>query len=52
MVICHNHIYDVLCRRDHLSVGVEKSHGLTSGHNCAHPADVLISGWTEESLLH
>ena len=33
------------CRRAHLSVTVEKGHGLTRDHNHTRPADVLIVGW-------
>ena len=48
MVIRHNHLRDVFvdfCRRAHLSVSVEKGHGLTRDHCHTRPADVLIAGW-------
>eukprot|EP00731_Ephydatia_muelleri_P035335 Em0115g3a len=48
VVIRHNHLRDVFvdfCRRAHLSVSVEKGHGLTRDHSHTRPADVLIAGW-------
>ena len=48
VVIRHNHLHDVFvdfCRRAHLSVSVEKGHGLTSDHSHTRPADVLIAAW-------
>ena len=48
MVVRHNHLRDVIvdfCRRAHLSVTVEKGHGLIRDHNHTRPADVLIEGW-------
>ena len=53
MVVRHNHLHDVIvdfCRRPHLSVTVEKGHGLTRNHNHTRPADVSLRGGTEESL--
>ena len=47
-IIRHNLLRDVvadLCRRAHLSVRVEKGHGLTMDHSLAQPADILITGW-------
>ena len=47
-VIRHNRLRDVFvdfCRRAHLSVSVEKGHGLTRDHSHTRPADVLIAGW-------
>ena len=42
VVVWHNHF----CRRAHLSVIVEKGHGLTRDHNHTRPEDVLIAaGW-------
>ena len=32
-------------RRAHLSVAVEKGHGLTRDHNRQRPADLLVTGW-------
>ena len=48
VVIRHNLLRDVvadLCRRAHLSVLVEKGHGLTRDHSHTRPADILIAGW-------
>ena len=48
VVVRHNHLRDVVvdfCRRAHLSVSIEKGHGLTRDHNHSRPADVLIAGW-------
>ena len=48
VVVRHNHLRDVIvdfCRGAHLSVTVEKGHGLTRDHNHTRPADVLIAGW-------
>ena len=48
VVVRHNHLRDVIvdfCRQAHLSVSVEKGHGLTRDHNHTRPADVLIAGW-------
>ena len=48
VVFRHNHLRDVIvdfCQRAHLSVTVEKGHGLTRDHNHTRPADVLIAGW-------
>ena len=48
VVIRHNHLRDVFvdfCQRAHLSVSVEKGHGLTRDHSHTRPADVLIAGW-------
>ena len=47
VVIWHN-LRDViayLCRHAHLSVGVEKGHGLTRDHSHTRPVDILIAGW-------
>ena len=48
MVIHHNCLraeaYD-LCRRAHLSVSVERGHGLTRDLAHTRPADILIAGW-------
>ena len=43
VVICHNRLWDEifdLCHRAHLSVNVERGHGLT-----IRPVDILIAGW-------
>ena len=48
VVIRHNMLRDVLAdffRRAHLSVAVEKGHGLTRDHNRQRPADLLVTGW-------
>ena len=48
VVVRHNHLHDVIddfCRQAHLSVTVEKGHGLTRDHNHTGPDDVLIAGW-------
>ena len=48
MLVWHNQLRDVvvnLCGRAHLSVSMEKDHGLTRDHNHTRPADVLIAGW-------
>ena len=48
VVVRHNHLRDVFvdfCRRAHLSVSVEKGHGLTRNRSHTRPADVLIAGW-------
>ena len=45
MVIRHNHLRDVFVDFCHLSVSVEKVHGLTRDHSHTRPADVLIAGW-------
>ena len=48
VVIRHNMMRDVLAdffRRAHLSVAVEKGHGLTRDHNRQRPADLLVTGW-------
>ena len=48
VVVRHNHLRDVVvdfCRRAHLSVSIEKGHGLTRDHSHSRPADVLIAGW-------
>ena len=40
VVVQHNHLRDVFvdfCRRAHLSVSVEKSHGLTRDHSPTRP---------------
>ncbi|KAL5494149.1 hypothetical protein EMCRGX_G015427 [Ephydatia muelleri] len=50
VVIRHNHLRDVFvdfCQRAHLSVSVEKGHGLTRDHSHTRPADVLIAGHTK-----
>ena len=48
VVIRHNHLRDEIfnfCRRAHLSVSVERGHGLTRDLNNTRPADILIAGW-------
>ena len=43
-MVRHNHLHDVVvdfCRRAHLSVKIEKGHGLTKDHSHSRPADVL-----------
>ena len=48
VVICHNHLRDEvldLCRGAHLSVSVERGHGLTRDLAHTRPADILIAGW-------
>ena len=48
VVVRHNLLRDVVvdfCRQAHLSVSIEKGHGLTRDHSHSRPADVLISGW-------
>ena len=48
VVIRHNMLRDVLAdffRRAHLSVAVEKGHGLTRDHNHQRPADLFVTGW-------
>ena len=48
VVIRHNMLRDELAdffRRAHLSVAVEKGHGLTRDHNRQRPADLLVTGW-------
>ena len=48
MVTRHNRLRDEvfdLCRRAHLSVSVERGHGLTSVLPNTRPADALIAGW-------
>eukprot|EP00731_Ephydatia_muelleri_P026672 Em0018g772a len=48
VVIRHNHLRDVFvdfCQRAHLSVSVEKGHGLTRDDSHTRPADMLIAGW-------
>ena len=48
VVICHNRLRDEifdLCRRAHLNVSVERSHGLTRDLDHTRPADILIAGW-------
>ena len=47
-MIRHNYLRDVFvdfCWQTHLSVSVEKGHGLTRDHSHTRPADVLIAGW-------
>ena len=54
VVIRHNHLCDVFvdfCQQAHLSVSVEKGHGLTRDHSHTRPADVLIAGWDRGKLL-
>ena len=50
MVVRHNHLRDVFvdfCQQAHLSVSVEKGHGLTRDHSHTRPLDMLIAhaGW-------
>ena len=48
VIICHNVLRDVLADsfcRAHLSLAVEKGHGLTRDHNRQRPADLLVTGW-------
>ena len=48
MVIRHSRLRDEvfhLCRRAHLSVSVERGHGLTRDLAHNRPADILIAGW-------
>eukprot|EP00731_Ephydatia_muelleri_P006380 Em0003g628a len=48
VVIRHNRLRDEvfnLCRRAHLSVSVERGHGLTRDLAHTRPADILIAGW-------
>ena len=48
VVTRHNRLRDEvfdLCRRAHLSVSVERGHGLTSVLPHTRPADALIAGW-------
>ena len=48
MVTRHNRLRDEvfdLCRRAHLSVSVERGHGLTRDLAHTRPADILIAGW-------
>ncbi|KAL5481607.1 hypothetical protein EMCRGX_G021802 [Ephydatia muelleri] len=48
VVICHNRLRDEvldLCRGAHLSVSVERGHGLTRDLAHTRPADILIAGW-------
>ena len=48
VVIRHNLLRDVLAdffHRAHLSVAVEKGHGLARDHNHQCPADLLVTGW-------
>ena len=55
VVVRHNHLHDVVvdfCRRAHLSVSIEKGHGLTRDHSHSRPADVLIAGWDRGNLQH
>ena len=47
-MVRHNHLRDVvvdLSQRAHLSVSIEKGHGLTRDHQTCMHADVLIAGW-------
>ena len=41
VVVRHNHF----CQRAHLSVSIEKGHGLTRDHSYSRLADVLTAGW-------
>ena len=46
VVVRHNRLLDVLAdsfRRAHLSVAVEKGHGLKRDRNHQHPADLLVT---------
>ena len=48
VVTCHNRLRDEvfdLCRHAHLSVSVERGHGLTRDLPHTRPADTLIAGW-------
>ena len=48
VVICHNRLRDEvfdLCCRAHLSVSVERGHGLTRDLAHTRPADIFIAGW-------
>ena len=48
VVICHNRLRDEifdLCHRTHLSVSVERGHGLTRDLDHTRPADILIARW-------
>ena len=48
MVIRHSRLRDEvfdLCRHAHLSVSVERGHGLTRDLAHTRPADILIAGW-------
>ena len=48
VVICHSHLRDEvfdLCRCAHLSVSVERGHGLTRDLAHTRPADILITRW-------
>ena len=48
MVTCHNRLRDEvfdLCHHAHLSVSVERGHGLTRDLAHTRPADILIAGW-------
>ena len=48
MVIRHNRLWDEifdLCRHAHLSVSIERGHGLTRDLDHTRPADILIAGW-------
>ena len=48
VVTRHNRLRDEvfdLCRRAHLSVSVERGHGLTRDLSHTRPADILIAGW-------
>ena len=48
VIISHNRLWNEvinLCRRAHLSVSVEKGHGLTRDLDHTRPADILIAGW-------
>ena len=48
VVIRHNRLRDEvfnLCNRAHLSVSVERGHGLTRDLAHTRPADILIAGW-------
>ncbi|KAL5515365.1 hypothetical protein EMCRGX_G000523 [Ephydatia muelleri] len=48
VVTRHNRLRDEvfdLCRRAHLSVSVERGHGLTRDLAHTRPADILIAGW-------
>ena len=50
-MIRHNRLRDVFvdfCRRAHLSVSVEKGHGLTRDHSHTRPADVLMTNATPD----
>ena len=48
VVIHHNRLQDEIfdiCHRAHLSVSVERGHGLTRDLAHTRPADILIAGW-------